>query len=244
MGLSFAKLYRKMLYSFNERWPSYKMIQFRRGTTKSWRSTKIKLASGQPGYDKDKHKIKIGDGNTLWEDLPYASGLSAKEVLDSEESAKARSASDSEDKTIITYGKDAPDKSTVGQLYLQQYKAEPEVDYVVKSGINGIWTYQQWKSGIARCCGTFTVSTDVQTVVEGIGLFHDSKKIKSVDYPISFKDIPTEVATLHSPGGIAWLASRGQNTKKASGAYTIISPDEQLTNATYSISLQVEGMWK
>lgn len=220
------------------------MIQFRRGTTKSWRSTKTKLASGQPGYDKDKHKIKIGDGSTLWEDLPYASGISAKEVLDSEESAKARSTSDSEDKTIITYGKTAPDKTTVGQLYLQQYEAEPEVDYVVKSGINGIWTYQQWKSGIARCCGTFTVSTDVQTDIEGTGLFHDNKKVKSVDYPISFKYIPTEVATLHSPGGIAWLASRGKNTKKASGAYIIISPDEQLTNATYSISLQVEGMWK
>ena len=220
------------------------MIQFKRGTTKSWRNTKVKLASGQPGYDKDKHKLKIGDGNTLWKDLPYASGLSTQEVLDSEESAAVRAKNDSEDKTIITYGKNTPNKDTVGNIYLQQYDADPEVDYVVKSGINGIWTYQQWKSGIAKCWGTVSVSTNIQTNIEGTSLFHDDKKIKSVEYPINFKSIPTETATLQSPGGIAWLASRGKNTAKASGVYTIISPDEQITNANYSISLQVEGSWK
>jgi hypothetical protein len=35
------------------------MIQFKRGKTSSWYSQKTPLAEGQPGYDKDKHKIKI-----------------------------------------------------------------------------------------------------------------------------------------------------------------------------------------
>jgi hypothetical protein len=220
------------------------MIQFRRGTTKSWRDAKTKLASGQPGYDKDKHKIKIGDGETLWKDLPYASGISVKEVLDSEASAKARSKQDGEDKTIITYGTDAPNKDTIGQIYLQHYDAEAEADYIVKSGIYGIWTYQQWKSGIAKCFGTFSIYTSVQTAIEGTSLFQDNNKVKNIEYPISFKDVPTETATLHSPGGVAWLASKGKNTKKTSGIYTILSPDEQVTNANYSISLHVEGFWK
>ena len=50
------------------------MIQFRRGTTKSWKETKIKLAAGQPGYDKEKHQLKIGDGEHYWADLPSIGG--------------------------------------------------------------------------------------------------------------------------------------------------------------------------
>ena len=219
------------------------MIQFRRGSTKSWRGTKIKLAAGQPGYDKDKHKIKIGDGENLWSKLPYASGLASNEILDSEESAKSRHKQDAEDTTLITYGTKAPDKNTVGQLYLQQYDGEPEADYVVSYGINDIWTYQKWKSGVAKCWGTITISTSIQNTFEGIELFH-SNKMESVKYPFNFKAAPSEVATLQSPGPIAWLANKAKNTDKTTGVYTIISPDKQPTNAVYSISLQVEGFWK
>ena len=219
------------------------MIQFKRGSTKSWRGTKTKLAAGQPGYDKDKHKIKIGDGDKLWSELPYVGGLSAEEILNSETNAKNRSKADTEDKTIITYGTEVPDKNTVGQLYLQQYDADPEVDYVVSSGIDGIWTYQKWKSGIAKCWGTLSVSTSIQNAFDGIELYHDNK-MKSTSYPFTFKEIPTETVTLQSPGAITWLASKSKNTKQASGVYVIISPDKQTTNADYNISLQVEGTWK
>jgi len=219
------------------------MIQFRRGTTKNWRNTKTKLASGQPGYDKDKHKIKVGDGEKIWSDLPYVGGLSAEEILNSEKAAKSRYNKDKEDITLITYGTEAPDKNTVGQVYLQQYEAEPETDYIVSSGISDIWTYQKWKSGVAKCWGTLSLTTNIQNAFEGMELFHDSK-MKSVKYPFTFKDIPSETATLQSPGAIAWLANKSKNTNSTSGVYTIISPDKQSTNAVYNISLQVEGSWR
>ena len=217
------------------------MIQFKRGKTTTWKDQK--LASGQPGYDKDKHKIKIGDGETFWPELPYASGLFAEEILNSEAQAKIRQNADPEDITLITYGTATPNSSTVGQLYLQQYDAEPEVDYVVSSGIDGIWTYQKWKSGIAKCWGTVVLTTNIQNAFEGIELFHDSK-MKSVKYPLTFTDVPSETATLQSPGAIAWLASKSKNTTSTSGVYIIISPDKQSTNAIYNISLQVEGSWR
>lgn len=220
------------------------MIQFRRGTTKSWRNAKVKLAPGQPGYDKDKHKLKIGDGKTSWADLPYASGLSEREILDSEEAAKARSAKDAEDITLITYGTESPDKDTAGHVYLQQYDTEPETDYIVKSGITGIWTYQKWKSGIAKCFGVLPIETKVNTTIEGSNLFHNDTLMKSIGYPFTFKKAPVEVATIQSPGGIVWLANKTKNTETASGVYMIISPDEQMTNANYSISIQAEGLWK
>jgi hypothetical protein len=219
------------------------MIQFRRGSTKKWRDTKTILASGQPGYDKNKHKIKIGDGEKLWSELPYVGGLSEEEILAPEKDAKSKFKADKEDRVIFTYGTEAPDEDTVGQVYLQQYDAEPEVDYVVSSGIDGIWTYQKWKSGIAKCWGAVALDTSIQNAFEGSELFHDNK-MKSVKYPLTFEEVPTETATLRSPGVIAWLASKTGNTKSTSGIYRIISPDRQSTNASYSISLQVEGLWK
>lgn len=219
------------------------MIKFRRGSTKSWRGSKVILEPGQPGYDKDKHKIKIGDGENTWSKLPYASGLSAEEILNSEENAKTRKRLDTEDTTLITYGTEVPDKDTIGQLYLQHYEADPEVDYVVDCGVDGIWTYQLWKSGIAKCWGVYSTTTDIQTAFEGLNLYY-SNKMTGIEYPVTFTKVPAEVATVQSPGGLVWLASRSANTKKTSSGYTLISPDKQLTSAVYKISLQVEGFWK
>jgi hypothetical protein len=222
----------------------FRMIQFRRGKTSSWRKSTVTLEAGQPGYDKEKHKIKIGDGSKAWSDLPYASGLFAEEILNSEADARSRKSLDAEDTTLITYGTAAPNKDTIGQLYLQCYDTDPEVDYVVSSGVDGIWTYQLWNSGIARCWGMYSLTTNVLNAFEGVGLFYDEGKMKNITYPVTFKTVPTETATLQSPGGLTWLARKSKNTKKASGLYTIISPEKQMTNAVYSISLQVEGFWK
>jgi hypothetical protein len=223
------------------------MIQFRRGSTKSWRSAKVKLAAGQPGYDKDKHKIKIGDGVKQWQELPYATGLFAEEILDSEDNAKTKKAKDEEDLTLITYGEEPPTygaetltENTVGLVYLQQID-EPEVDYVIASGTSGIWTYQKWKSGIAKCWGNYSFTTTVQGQLE---LFYQSATAGSIKYPFTFIYVPTETATIQSSGGQVLLANSGANTKATSGAYTIISLAGEITDADYRISMQVEGFWR
>ena len=141
------------------------MIQFKRGTTASWKKLKKPLAAGQPGYDKNKHKIKIGDGINLWEKLPYAS-ISEEEVLDSEKNAKERLKADPESLAIITYGAEGPDNKTVGKLYLQHYDSEPEVDYVVAIGVDGVWRYRKWHSGFAECWGTVELTTAIQSTFE------------------------------------------------------------------------------
>lgn len=215
------------------------MIKFRRGSTQSWRGTSVKLEPGQPGYDKNKHKIKIGDGKKLWSDLPYASGLFAEEILDSESNAKTRKNNDTEDSTLITYGNSDPDENTVGQIYLQQID-EPEVDYVIDSGTSGVWTYQKWKSGIAKCWGNYSFNTSVQEQLE---LFYKSTTI-SINYPFTFKYVPTEVATVQSSGEQVLLANSGANTAGTSGNYTIISLAGGIDSANYRISIQVDGFWK
>lgn len=217
------------------------MIQFRRGKTESWLKAKVPLAPGQPGYDRDKHKIKIGDGKKSWADLPYASGLSAQEILNSEKDARARKKLDKEDITVITYGTEAPDENTVGQLYVQHYGIEPEVDYIVASGVDGIWTYQIFKSGLVRCWGMLPITTTIQNSVGNGVLFNNEVAMNGVEYPFTFDTSPVETATLISAKNkIAWLASVAPNSKTTSGIYTILSFDKH-TSATYNIALDVKG---
>lgn len=49
-------------------------IQVRRGKAAFWASENPILRSGEPGLETDTRKIKYGDGNTPWRDLPYSSG--------------------------------------------------------------------------------------------------------------------------------------------------------------------------
>lgn len=47
------------------------MIQFRRGTAAAWTSANPVLANGEPGFESDTNKLKIGDGTTAWTSLAY-----------------------------------------------------------------------------------------------------------------------------------------------------------------------------
>lgn len=52
-------------------------IQFKRNTFSNWQSKNPVLASGEPGYEIDTNKFKIGDGVTNWNTLSYQGGTSA-----------------------------------------------------------------------------------------------------------------------------------------------------------------------
>lgn len=49
-------------------------IQLRRGKKAFWESENPILHEGEPGYERDTRRLKIGDGVTPWLDLPYSSG--------------------------------------------------------------------------------------------------------------------------------------------------------------------------
>lgn len=46
-------------------------LLLRRSLAASWASRNPILGEGEPGYEKDTNRIKIGDGITRWNDLPY-----------------------------------------------------------------------------------------------------------------------------------------------------------------------------
>ena len=50
------------------------LFQLRRGYEAVWQKNNPVLASGEPGFCIDKNAIKIGDGQTAWNDLTYIGG--------------------------------------------------------------------------------------------------------------------------------------------------------------------------
>jgi hypothetical protein len=48
------------------------VIKLRRDTTTNWSTDNPVLAEGETGWDTDLLRVKLGDGVTAWNDLPYA----------------------------------------------------------------------------------------------------------------------------------------------------------------------------
>ena len=49
-------------------------IRLRRGTSTDWQNANPVLDLGEPGFEIDTGKLKIGDGSTPWNSLPYTAG--------------------------------------------------------------------------------------------------------------------------------------------------------------------------
>lgn len=52
--------------------PALTTVQLRRGTSSEWSASLNALAQGEMGYDLTSKKIKVGDGSSLWDSLPWA----------------------------------------------------------------------------------------------------------------------------------------------------------------------------
>lgn len=46
-------------------------FQVKRGLAARWQELNLVLNPGEPGFELDTFKLKIGDGATAWNDLPY-----------------------------------------------------------------------------------------------------------------------------------------------------------------------------
>lgn len=55
-------------------------IQLRKGTATQWSSANPILLAGEPGFETDTGKLRIGDGVTAWNSLPIAGSLAAQGV--------------------------------------------------------------------------------------------------------------------------------------------------------------------
>jgi hypothetical protein len=57
-------------------------ILLKRGKSSSWASKNIILQNGEPGFEIDTGKLKIGNGSTHWNDLDYVGGDVADDQIE------------------------------------------------------------------------------------------------------------------------------------------------------------------
>ena len=50
-------------------------IQLKRGSKEAWQRLNLVLAVGEPGFERDTNRFKIGDGSSPWNNLPYQDEL-------------------------------------------------------------------------------------------------------------------------------------------------------------------------
>lgn len=50
-------------------------FKFKRGTAARWAELNPVLEAGEPGFVYDTNQLKIGDGKTSWNDLPYITDM-------------------------------------------------------------------------------------------------------------------------------------------------------------------------
>jgi hypothetical protein len=55
-------------------------FKFRRGSSTEWIDTNPLLADGEPGFELNTGKVKIGNGADRWNDLPYLAGEGSGEM--------------------------------------------------------------------------------------------------------------------------------------------------------------------
>lgn len=56
-------------------------IQLRRGTAAQWTASNPTLAVGEPAFESDTGKFKIGDGSSTWTSLAYVGGGGGADLL-------------------------------------------------------------------------------------------------------------------------------------------------------------------
>ena len=49
-------------------------FKIKRGTAARWAEVNPILEQGEPGFVYDENRLKVGDGKTPWNDLPYIDG--------------------------------------------------------------------------------------------------------------------------------------------------------------------------
>lgn len=109
-----------------------------------------------------------------------------------------------------------------------------EVDYVVDEGIDGIWTYRKWASGIAECWGQKT-ETNKSTTAWGSWYY---VQISETAYP---QGLFTSVK--HVSGTVRWTNGSLISNVEATGSTTTAPRITGVRPTNVSTSGDAAGTW-
>lgn len=125
-------------------------IEIRRGSAANWASTNPIPAQGEPCYETDTRRQKIGDGILHYNNLPYSQNIEKRGLV------SAVSFSGSPLKATVSFG-----------------TAFPDTNYAIKiTGVDErVWTYETKTAGgfVINANAAFALSGEVSWSAEAIG---------------------------------------------------------------------------
>lgn len=118
--------------------------------------------------------------------------------------------------------------------------SELKTDYIVAQGVQGIWTYRRWASGIAECWGV----RSLDFTVVGTKIY----RLSSITLPIVFTSLSYKNASVtYVSGNKLMVATSGSNDKWSlteTGVTTILADENFNGKQTGYVSYDFRGRWK
>lgn len=114
------------------------------------------------------------------------------------------------------------------------------VDYIVEQGIDGIWTYRKWKSGISECWCSYNLTLDITSNWANT---HYYGIIGTQNFPDGlFIDRPKMILGVEEATGNTFTTKRIA-TKDNTGEMYCVSPNQLVGKYVY-IDIEAKGRWK
>lgn len=151
----------------------------------------------------------------------------------------------------LKYGEQQITRAQTLTQDVQRLKADAPADagdYIVECGVDGIWTYRKYASGLAECWCRKSVVT---AITNAWGSLYTSGALDALNiaYPFAFVDIPVVSATLTSYGVGAFLMVPGgqmanTTTTAKTGVFELARGSMQSEQNTYWVNYHVSGRYK
>ncbi len=114
---------------------------------------------------------------------------------------------------------------------------EEVADFPVEQGTAGGWTYEKWKSGLARCWGSLSGTAELTTSVGSVY----AGDIGAAELPSLFAEAPMVHGTVHT-SGLCWLSAGTPGDAAQTPGYRLLSPEAG--TISYRLELYCTGRWK
>ena len=113
---------------------------------------------------------------------------------------------------------------------------------ITEIGVSGIWTYRKWRSGIAECWGTQTITTATATSPWGSAYY--GTLTSSLTFPADlFTGKPEILVSLQSANGRFWATHGNDATATSVGTIFNLAPQAYPTASTVTLGIYAIGMW-
>jgi hypothetical protein len=114
-------------------------ILLRRDLSQNWNYNDPVLMSGEPGYEMDTRKFKMGDGQTPWSQLPYSSGVTGAKGSTGDAGHSAELIGTFPSRTALTNAYPTPPHPYYWAFAIGD---QPEDLWVYRADPTGIWNYE------------------------------------------------------------------------------------------------------